>query len=557
LKHFYLALFAIGLFTSCDNKTKESKPADHLLNPAYKLAYEFRENQVPDSAFYYYNKAKDSFLLQKDSLGAGKCLINMAIIATNQGDYFDGQELSLDAIPYFNEQEPAHYDYIRSNLNNLGIASSELNDYTQAIKFYKDAIKFNTDSSMILVLKNNIGNAYQHQNMFTKALAIYEEVLPQKAHPINYARTLSNYAYTQWLQQPNKDVSNQLLKALTIRINENDIWGQSGSYNYLTNYYLKKQPDSALYYAQKMYEKVKLINAPDDKLLALNHLIKLSKPAAAKNYFEEFQTLTDSLQSARSAAKNQFALIRFETEKHKADNLQLQKENNIRNTYIISLVMVMILGTLIILFWYQKRKEKLALETQNTICESQLKTSKKVHDVVANGLYRLLSQLENAPKIDNHQLLDDIEVLYEQSRDISYEDEQQSSLAHNFDEVVRKLLTSFASENKKVLIIGNNNTLWEKVQEPVKYELLQVLQELMVNMKKHSGASHVSLKFEEEGSQIKVLYLDNGKGLQNGWKKGNGINNTGNRIFDIGGKLTFENGEQGGLKIQINFPLPN
>ena len=556
MKHLYISLLIFSLFLSCTPARKETKLIDHLLNPDYKLAYQFRENNVSDSSYYYYNKAKDAFLTQNDSLGAGKCLINMAIIATNQGDYFGGQELSLTAIPFFNEQNPSHFDYIRSNFNNLGIASSELKDFNKAINFYQKSLPFTKDSSMVLVIKNNIGNAYQNKKDYNKALTIYEDIIYQEQHPINYARTLSNYAYTKWLQKPKKDVSTELLTALKIRQEQKDILGECGSYNYLTNYYLDKKPDSALIYAQKMYEKVKQTNAPDDKLLALNHLVKLSGLTEAKKYFKEFNILTDSLQSARSAAKNQFALIRFETEKHKAEKLQLQKENNIRNTWLIGLIISIILGISIAFFWYKKRKEKLALETQNSIRESKLKTSKKVHDVVANGLYRLLSQIENTSAINQNQLLDDIEILYEQSRDISYEDEQLPRLTHQFDDLIRKLLTSFASDKRKILITGNQNKLWNKVPETIKHELLQVLQELMVNMKKHSSANNVSFKFEEDAGFVKIIYFDDGKGMPNNWKKGNGMKNTGNRISDIGGNITFGNGERGGLKILIEFPLP-
>ena len=295
MKHLYISLLIFSLFLSCTPARKETKLIDHLLNPDYKLAYQFRENNVSDSSYYYYNKAKDAFLTQNDSLGAGKCLINMAIIATNQGDYFGGQELSLTAIPFFNEQNPSHFDYIRSNFNNLGIASSELKDFNKAINFYQKSLPFTKDSSMVLVIKNNIGNAYQNKKDYNKALTIYEDIIYQEQHPINYARTLSNYAYTKWLQKPKKDVSTELLTALKIRQEQKDILGECGSYNYLTNYYLDKKPDSALIYAQKMYEKVKQTNAPDDKLLALNHLVKLSGLTEAKKYFKEFNILRNFL----------------------------------------------------------------------------------------------------------------------------------------------------------------------------------------------------------------------------------------------------------------------
>ena len=69
---------------------------------------------------------------------------------------------------------------------------------------------------------------------------------------------MSMFAMYKEYQKPSKDVSTELLTALKIRQEQKDILGECGSYNYLTNYYLDKKPDSALIYAQKMYEKVKV-----------------------------------------------------------------------------------------------------------------------------------------------------------------------------------------------------------------------------------------------------------------------------------------------------------
>nr|GFD55410.1 hypothetical protein [Tanacetum cinerariifolium] len=59
------------------------------------------------------------------------------------------------------------------------------------------------------------------------------------------------------------------------------------------------------------------------------------------------------------------------------------------------------------------------LEAQNALRNSQLNTSKRVHDVVANGLYRVMTEIENQADMDRENVLDKIEALYEKSRDIS------------------------------------------------------------------------------------------------------------------------------------------
>jgi tetratricopeptide (TPR) repeat protein len=539
LKPLYLLSFLIVFLVSCSEKNDTiERKTDNLF---YDKAYEFRDQHKTDSAFIYFNKAKDLFQLNKDSLGIGRCLVNMGIISTDRGDYFSGQEFSLDAFSYFNKNKKENFAFLESNTNNLGIASSNLKNYAQAIDFYKQSFAYAQDSARVLVIKNNIANAYRDQKEYKKALLIYENILKQKIDNKGfYAKVLTNISVAKWLQKPGYNAAPGLLKALDIRERENDLWGQNSSYSHLANYYQYTHPDSALFFARKRYPAAIKLNSPDDQLDALGKLIKLSPPKEMKHYFEVYQNLDDSVQTARNAAKNQSALIRYESEKNKADNLELQKDNTEKKfqiakqrILIFSVLLLVVAAAVIAVIWYKKRKQRMELASQNAIREHQLKTSKRVHDVVANGLYRVMTEIENRDDIDKGQVLDKIEDLYEKSRDISYEKPALDD--QNFHQKISALLMSFATENAKVLIAGNTLALWRKVNPEVKYEVEHILQELMVNMKKHSGASNVAVRFEDGADQIKIYYTDNGVGMPDETSFKNGLRNTGNRIDAIRG----------------------
>jgi signal transduction histidine kinase len=287
---------------------------------------------------------------------------------------------------------------------------------------------------------------------------------------------------------------------------------------------------------------------------ALQKLIPLSQPENSKKYFKRYRILEDSIQNARNSAKNQFAMVRYETEKHKADNLLLQNTNTIRYIWIISLAFVIVTGSIISILWYKRRERYLALKAANAVRESQLKTSKKVHDVVANGLYRLMSETENNVQLDRDKMLDDLETLYEKSRDISYDDAAVET-GDDFPKIVGQLLTSFATATTKVLIVGNTEAIWMSLGILAKTELKYVVQELMVNMTKHSGASSVAIRFEKKADTIMIYYTDNGVGIPDETKFKNGLTNTGNRINSIGGNITFGKGTTGGLNVQIQIPV--
>ncbi len=550
------------IFVSCSSEIIQE--ASTVATPYYDRAYEYRDAGMADSAFLYFDKAKDLFLENKDSLNVANCLIQMAIMLSNQNDYFGAQETSLQANDYLDVKNPKHRIYLSSNFNNLGKSTYFLKDFERAISFYDSAIQFSDDSLNTRVFLNNKAKAYHDNEQYAEALKIFEQIIQKDSkNPREYARTLTNIANTRWHQNPAYNAVPDLLTALQIREKENDKWGKNSSYAHLAEYYEQRRPDSALFFAHKRYGTAREIKSADDQILGLQMLVRLIPPDSAKWYFEVYQRLSDSVQLARAAAKNQFALIRYEVEKNKAENLKLQQENAERNlqinrqrtlTAVVSLSAIVLMGGGI--YWYRKRKQRLELEAQSRIKASQLRTSKKVHDVVANGLYRVMAEIENRNDIDREGILDRLEDMYEKSRDISYETEDPPIKLKQMDyhEKITDLLISFATDSTKVLIAGNDSGVWAEVSVEAKYEIEHILQELMVNMKKHSRASHVAVRFEQQGHQFLIHYADNGIGLPPNFQKGNGLVNTGNRIKNLHGDFTFDTRENG-LKIRMTFPL--
>ncbi|WP_028298946.1 tetratricopeptide repeat protein [Olivibacter sitiensis] len=527
-----------------------------MSNLYYDRAFDYLDQGKVDSSFFYFDKAKDVFIELRDSLNAANCLIQMAITQTDNSDYFGGIETSIQAKTYLSEHNTEHRTYLKANLNNLGIASFRLGQYEKAIEFYDSAIQFSDDSLDTRIYLNNKARAYQQNGNYDKALAIYRLILRKGSkNQREYARALTNVAAAQWRQKTTFDPRRDLLKALNIRKNENDLWGQNSSYAHLADYYAEKQTDSALFYARQWYEMGQKLNSADDQIGALQFLIKLSPPDSVKSYFDTYQQLSDSVQLARSAAKNQFALIRYEVEKNKADNLRLQNEVNKQRIRVTMVIALTLLASVSGFYWYKRRKQRLEVEAQNRIKEHKLKTSKKVHDVVANGLYQVMSEIEYKEDINREDILDRLEYMYEKSRDISYEQEGLPSDQPDFGQKIAKLLYSFQSHSREIVPAGNDCQVWGHVPEQTQSEIEHILRELMVNMRKHSRASLVVVKFEQRDGHLYIHYSDNGVGLSETFRYGNGLRNTGNRIESLGGHITFDSEEGKGLKIQISFPL--
>lgn len=557
----------ILLIFSCQS-TQDSQAEENVSsnNEVYDTAWKFYEKEESDSAYAYFNQAKYIFLKQNNKSQAAKCLINMGYISKDKGDFFGSQELTIEAIKLLNSKEKDKKEILSSAYNSLGQSTHNLGNYKEAIHYYKKAIEYSTDETVFIINENNIANSYRYNEQFDEAIEIYQDLLKNKKiieSPKEYARVLDNLGYTKWLQNKHRNVEEDLNKALTIRLNENDLWGQNASYAHLIDYYSNVDYKKALDYAYKRKKIAFENNSVDDQLEVYQQLILLENPTNSKKYFEAYQKLNDSILLVRSKSKNQFALVRYDSEKNKADFLKAEAENEKKKNDILRLYIL--IGLLVVLFGfayflYRKRKQKLEQEKvlleQEKVLEvkkTELKYSKKVHDKVANGIYHVMSDIENQSELKREEILDKLELVYEISRDISYEkiDNYQQD---NFADILSQLLSSYDSEQVKIFLIGNENSIWKKVSANAKTEVFLVLQELLTNMKKHSKASRVVLNFKEENRQIKINYSDNGIGIPE-LKLKNGLKNTVSRISSLNGDVIFETENINGLKIIITFPI--
>lgn len=452
---FLLLIF----FYSCSDKNISDKKVH---NAFYDKAIEYRDKGNMDSSFLYFYKAKDFFQQQKDSLGTAKTLVNMAIIQERYGDMYGSQETGISTIRFLNKKDSTNRIFLSINYNTLGITSSKLKNYKQAIEFYKQALFFTDNSSEKIIYQNNLANNYRRENDFENAVMIYNSILKEiKNKDIDYARTTTNLEYTKWLQNRKYNPVPEFKKALDIRLREKDNWGLNSSYSHLADYYEDKQKDSALLYANKMYSVSKEIKSPDDQIEALQKLISLENPENSRQFFKVYQKLNDSLQTARSKAKNQFALIRYETEKNKADFLKakaesVQRQNKIivRNIIVVALIISLLLGFL----YYTRRQKRLKQDKELEVKNTELKYSKKIHDRVANRIYQIMSQVENTTIIDRNALLFGLENVYETTRDISY-DNKEINENQNYYEQLHKMLDSYSSDSVKIIYNGNNENL--------------------------------------------------------------------------------------------------
>ena len=553
---FFYSSFLLLFILNCSkvDSISEKNLGDYYYEKAEIDYY----NKKYNSSFSLFNSSFQEFIAHKNPEKASRALAFQAIIQTIEGDYFGSEKTSTEALNLIQKSKISNDNLLVSIYNQIALNKEYQKDFASSTFWYELAEKKNKDPYNSLVILNNIAVGLYEQGKYDKAIIILKIINSKKIDSLELkARIIDNLSYVMFLKNKNYKAEKGLFVALKIREKEKDLWGQNASHAHLAEYFLEKNPEKSIYHSRKMFEIAKQLDSPDDQLEALQKLIALEPSEKSKFYFSKYQKINDSLQTARSKAKNQFALIRYETEKEKTENAQNKIKILNRNIALLSLFSTIIIS----IFWYRKRKkqterekELLKQEKEIEVKNTQLKFSKKVHDVVANGLYQTMVEIQNIDNLPKENILDKLENLYEKSRDISNENPQEKTL--NFSEKISEMLSSFSCEEIKVLIIGNSENYWKQLSEISKKELFYILRELMVNMKKHSLATAVVLKFEINNNIFSVKYTDNGVGIKDFEKKyGSGIQNTENRIAKINGDINFEKNPKGGLIVNMNIPL--
>lgn len=96
-----------------------------------------------------------------------------------------------------------------------------------------------------------------------------------------------------------------------------------------------------------------------------------------------------------------------------------------------------------------------------------------MHDVVANGLYQVMSRIEYNDDFSKNEILDKLEMMYQKSRDISYN--PLSSSEKKFKDRISELCLSFQNSSRKIFVVGNEDAIWNTLNTDIKEEVFLII----------------------------------------------------------------------------------
>lgn len=540
---FYLLLILCSLF-SCGTDVKNDPK---YLDSFNKAELNFNNDKF-DSAFYYFQKTKVYCQSQNDFNNIIYPILMMSEIQRIKNDFSGSEETITEALKYLNKDtKKSYYTFI---YNNLGLAYLEQSNYNEAEKYYNKSLEITTDELSRCIIKNNIAYNFIKQKKHESAKDVLESIKNNdslKKKSIEFARIIDNLGYV--LLKLNDDESISFLnQSKQIREKEDDIIGLTSSYMHFAEYYQKKDVNTAKKHALKAYEMAVKTNNPDDKIEALQFLTKLSNGNEAKDYAIETFKINDSIKTVRQQTKNQFAKIKYDSNQALKE---IERQKKLKEFSAIGIILLLGFGS----FTFYRIKKRNRKKIKEATYHTETRIAKKLHDELANDVHNAIAfaetqNLENS--LNKDILLENLETIYNRTRNISNENKDIDT-SEKYLEKLKAMLATYNSSDRNVIVnVDTFNHL--KTSKEIKIIVYRVLQELMVNMKKHSQCSIASISIKSNKKSLQINYSDNGIGTDNLLNLKNGLQNVENRILSINGTINFETAPEKGFKVKIEIP---
>lgn len=498
-------------------------------------------------AYRFFNDLKETAMKDNDTANWAFSLIYIGSIEYKFGAYSDSESTNVEALRLLKGIEDHSY---RDNLdksihNQLAILYREQHNTKKSLELYNDALARSTRAEDSVTIFNNQSNIYKDNKEYRKAKEIIDkavDILPRVKDTTIIARVYDNLGFLKF-ELGETNALGYLNKGLELRLMKKDTSEFYPSYKNLSLYHETTNKTLSEEYALKALSVAKAINSLSYKEDIYDVLANLSP----NRYFKDYKRTSDSLYRKKQSEQNRYALLKYNYSEFKRQaaekGLEVEKERSLKIFYEWLFLFIVVVSITIYLILRSRHKKKELQQVYNT----ETRISQKVHDEIANGIYNVMSKLQSS-RAKEEVLLDDLENLYNKTRDIS-RDNSDIDFKTDFKLCLNDLLASYRTDDINIVVKGISDVNWNSISKIRKTAIYRVLQELLINMKKHSRAKIVMLSFSVKNRKVQIEYRDNGIGCE--LRKKGGLQNAENRIEAVKGTIIFESETNKGFKTTI------
>lgn len=443
-----------------------------------------------------------------------------------------------------------NHDYVIYNLYiNLAKCLSQKNQIDSAKHLLNSTLQGllkHTDENSIAICYNALGELYLSCKEYEKAFASFEnELLIQKK--------LNNHSGEQLAYLNLAYCSAHVNPANTAIIN-----------NYVNE-------------AEKLFP---AITKNDDLLMEsyrrmaeTNELIKNTNQSI--KYYKLYYALRDTLMNKEKLKLVYDLQTKYETEKKEKQIKSLELSGYIksleikkRNMYILVAILLVVFVAIFayLLMFKQRLKAKYDKEMaiKRTEENERIRMAKDIHDDLGSGLSKIsfLSELISRDKTQSREVSENASAITETAkrlvvnmRDLIWALDPENMTLEGLIARIREYAADYLEDVSLDLNLSTDKDIPPlPIKREFHRELLMVVKESLNNIVKHSNANQVDLMIRLANDVLLISIKDNGVGIPESAKPGNGLKNMKNRIEDLGGEFRVETNSKGTL-IDVKVPL--
>jgi two-component system, NarL family, sensor kinase len=503
------------------------------------------------------------------------------------GDYTNALALYLKSLPVF--EKTGNKQKVRTVLGNIGVLYSSLQNLEQAEKYYLKAEKLSTeinDKWGLAQAYNGLGIIYSGRNEYKKALeyTLRSEKIAHESGDIQTealaAQTVAEvyFAYYKDFDKAESYAKKGLKLAEELGYPGNI----AAMLNSLSNIYFHQ----GRYDASKEYALRAITTDTTDLNVYSNMAANVVRSGILtgddKNALKFFNIYRRAI-DYRAEREYQNAIMemqtRYETERKEVKLTSLERQKKLGITIIVLGSVISILVIVILFFRHRNLSNKknlaeqrviqLEQEKQLTATQAVLKGETTERARIARDLHDGLGGMLSVVKL---KLIDMKGNLILPESDVPQFQNALGLLDNSITELrrvarnlmpeslmrygLRAALTDYCRDINLVHLhfYGEERRLEEKIE----IALFRIVQELVNNSLKHSGAGQINVQLIYEDNRVNLVVQDNGKGFEvnhTDTTKTTGLNSIRSRVESLNGKLDLLSSPGKGTEVNVDLIL--
>ena len=479
-----------------------------------------------------------------------------------------------------------------ATLHELGVFYNKNGMRKKAFEAQKKSIALSesvNDKDGVARTLNSLGALYEYEGNLDSALICYTEsnkMYSELKSDLGMSYALNNIGLIHIYKSDFANAKKYLFQSLALRKKLNDINAIAISYiNIAEMYAAKKEYASAIDYAGRCIAIARRVNYLEiisySYQFISNCYTSLNDYKNALDYSIKHQQLKDSIFNKSKSEQIAEMQTKYETEK-KEQQLTIQSlELSRKNTYIFVTSALSIIILIISFLAYNRYKLKQEAKLQAEIIRQQDLASKAIIEAeenerkrIAGDLHDGIGQMFSAVKMNLSSISDKIDFSAEHSqiifeKTIALVDEsckEVRNISHNMmpnvllksglASAIRDFIEKINSDRLKVYL--ETEGLNEHIDANIEVVLYRVIQELVNNVIKHSGADRLDIQLNKFEKEISVIIEDNGRGFDASQKdkfEGIGLKNIIARVEFLKGEVEWDSSPGRGTVVSIHIPV--